>query len=252
MEYTIQKLARMAAISTRTLRYYDDIGLLAPARMNSSGYRIYGQKEVDLLQQIMFYRELGMELSVIKEVMSSREFNKLSALREHLGKLLNRQARISLLIENVNQTIEKEEGKRTMSDNEKFKGFKEAMIQENEAKYGKEIREKYGEKTIDENNARMMNLTKEQYDTMQAMAAQISELLENAVKNGDDPVGAAGKEAAELHKQWLTYAWSTYSKEAHLGLTQMYVEDERFKAYYDKNVDGCAEFLKAAVEYHLS
>ena len=59
MEYAVQKLAVLAGISTRTLRYYDEIGILTPARISSSGYRIYGQKEVDRLQQILFYRELG-------------------------------------------------------------------------------------------------------------------------------------------------------------------------------------------------
>jgi DNA-binding transcriptional MerR regulator len=60
MEYTVQKLGRLAGTSTRTLRYYNEIGILKPARMNSSGYRIYGQAEVDRLQQILFYKELGL------------------------------------------------------------------------------------------------------------------------------------------------------------------------------------------------
>ena len=66
MEYTIQKLAHLAGISTRTLRYYDQIGLLSPARTNEAGYRIYGAKEVDVLQQILFYKEMGLELARIK------------------------------------------------------------------------------------------------------------------------------------------------------------------------------------------
>ena len=71
MEYTVQGLGQLAGISARTLRYYDEIGILKPARMNSSGYRIYGQKEVDRLQQILFYRELGMSLDNIKEIITS-------------------------------------------------------------------------------------------------------------------------------------------------------------------------------------
>jgi len=62
MEYTVKGLSKLAGVSTRTLRYYDEIGLLKPMRTNSSGYRIYGQKEIDLLQQILFYRELGVSL----------------------------------------------------------------------------------------------------------------------------------------------------------------------------------------------
>jgi len=62
MEYTVQKLAELSGVTARTLRYYDEIGILKPARINSSGYRVYGSREVDRLQQILFYRELGMIL----------------------------------------------------------------------------------------------------------------------------------------------------------------------------------------------
>ena len=75
MEYTVQKLAQMAGVSTRTLRYYDEIDILKPARINSSGYRIYGQAEVDRLQQILFYRELGVSLESIKETVTAPFFN---------------------------------------------------------------------------------------------------------------------------------------------------------------------------------
>ncbi|HBH0785723.1 MAG: MerR family transcriptional regulator, partial [Clostridioides difficile] len=83
MEYTVQKLSKLAGISTRTLRYYDEIGLLKPLKINSSGYRIYGQNEVNKLQQILFYRELGINLENIKNIINSPNFDSLSALKEH-------------------------------------------------------------------------------------------------------------------------------------------------------------------------
>lgn len=83
MEYTVQELARLAGISARTIRYYDEIGILKPARVNSSGYRIYGQKEVNRLQQIMFYKQLGVRLDAIKKIVDSPDYNGLEALREH-------------------------------------------------------------------------------------------------------------------------------------------------------------------------
>jgi len=91
MEYTVQKLGRLAGISTRTLRYYDEIGILKPARINSSGYRIYGKEEVDRLQQILFYRELGVSLDSIKNIITSPSFNGVEALREHREKLLEKE-----------------------------------------------------------------------------------------------------------------------------------------------------------------
>lgn len=88
MEYTVNKLAKLAGISTRTLRYYDEIGLLSPVRMSSNGYRIYGKIEVDRLQQILFYRELGVPLDEIKKIISTKDFDGVTALQSHLTALL--------------------------------------------------------------------------------------------------------------------------------------------------------------------
>ena len=251
MEYTIQKLAHLAGISTRTLRYYDQIGLLSPARTNEGGYRIYGTKEVDVLQQILFYKEMGLELARIKEAIQDAEFDSLAALHSHLEKLIEKRRQIDLLIENVKKTIGKEEGKNKMSDQEKFEGFKKELVEKNEQKYGKEVREKYGDEVVDQSNAKMMGLTEEQYTHMQELGEKINLLLEEAVKNHEYVEDEIGEQVALLHKEWLSYTWPTYYTQAHRGLVQMYVLDERFKAYYDKNVEGCAEFLKQAVEYHI-
>lgn len=251
MEYTIQKLAYLAGISTRTLRYYDQIGLLSPARTNEAGYRIYGTKEVDVLQQILFYKEMGLELAQVKEAIQDAEFDSLAALHSHLEKLIEKRRQIDLLIENVKKTIGKEEGKNKMSDREKFEGFKKELVEKNEQKYGKEVREKYGDEVVDQSNAKMMGLTEEQYTHMQELGEKINLLLEEAVKNHEYVEDEIGEQVALLHKEWLSYTWPTYSTQAHRGLVQMYVLDERFKAYYDKNVEGCAEFLKRAVEYHM-
>lgn len=251
MEYTIQKLAHLARISTRALRYYDQIGLLSPARTNEVGYRIYGAKEVDVLQQILFYKEMGLELAQIKEAIQDAEFDSLAALHSHLEKLIEKRRQIDLLIENVKKTIGKEEGKNKMSDQEKFEGFKKELVEKNEQKYGKEVREKYGDEVVDQSNAKMMGLTEEQYTHMQELGEKINLLLEEAVKNHEYVEDEIGEQVALLHKEWLSYTWPTYSTQAHRGLVQMYVLDERFKSYYDKNVEGCAEFLKQAVEYHM-
>lgn len=248
MEYTIQKLAVMSGISTRTLRYYDQIGLLAPARRLESGYRVYGEAEVDALQQILFYRELGLELTEIGAIMSSPDYDRKSALKEHLKKLESRRKQINMLIENVTKTILKEEGKITMTDTEKFKGFKEEIILENERKYGSEVREKYGDEAADASNAKLMNLTQEEYEAMEKLGNEIKRLLCEAVENGVSPKSEMGQKVMELHKEWLSYTWKTYSRDAHIGVVQMYTADERFTKYYDEETPGCAAFLKEAVE----
>ncbi|MDF2543179.1 MAG: MerR family transcriptional regulator [Herbinix sp.] len=246
MEYTVQKLGKLAGISTRTLRYYDEIGILKPARINSSGYRIYGQDEVDRLQQILFYRELGVNLESIKEIITAPSFDSRLALNEHRIKLLERRQQLDLLIANVEKTIALTEGRIKMSDKEKFEGFKKNLIDENEKKYGKEIREKYGDDTVNESNRKMLNMTKEQYEEFEKLSNEVNETLEAAFLTGD-PAGELAQKAAKLHHKWLTYSWGSYSKEAHAGLAQMYVDDERFTAYYDKNHKGVAEFLRDAI-----
>lgn len=246
MEYTVQKLSNLAGVSTRTLRYYDEIGILKPARINSSGYRIYGQNEVNRLQQILFYRELGLNLDKIKDIITSPTFDGASALKEHRENLLEKRKQLDLLISNVEKSIADSEGRIKMSDKEKFEGFKQKMINDNEKKYGKEIREKYGNDTIDKSNAKLMGMTEEQYDEMTKLSEEINIVLAEAFKTGN-PAGELAQKAADLHKKWLTFSWSEYSKEAHAGLAQMYVDDERFTVYYDKDQPGTAAFLRDAI-----
>jgi len=246
MEYTVQKLGNLAGVSTRTLRYYDEIGILTPARINSSGYRIYGEEEVDRLQQILFYRELGVSLDSIKEIVTAPSFNAANALIQHREKLLEKRNQLDTLIANVDKTIALKGGEIKMSDKEKFEGFKKNMIVENEKKYGSEIREKYGKETIEKSNAKLMSMTKQQYDEVTMLEDKVKSTLAEAFKNGD-PASDIAQEAADLHKKWLTYYWSEYSEQAHAGLAQMYVDDERFTAYYDKDQPGTAAFLRDAV-----
>ena len=248
MEYTVQKLGILAGVSTRTLRYYDEIGILKPARINSSGYRIYGQKEVDCLQQILFYREMGLELSAIKEILSAKNYDEIHALTSHLDSLLAKRNQLDLLIENVNKTIAYKKGKIPMSDKEKFEGFKKKLVEDNEEKYGKEIREKYSDEVIDKANQKMLQMTEEEYEAFKKLEQEILDALEAAYKT-KDPAGQLGQKAANLHKEWLSYTWKEYTKEAHKGLVEMYVADERFTAYYDKKQPGLAAFLREAVIY---
>ncbi|MCA1060592.1 MerR family transcriptional regulator [Rossellomorea aquimaris] len=249
MEYTVKKLGEIAGVSTRTLRYYDEIGILKPARTNSSGYRIYGQSEVDRLQQILFYKELGVGLIEIKDILDDPAFDATRALQKHRDTLLERRAQLDQLIANVDKTLRVKEGEITMTDKEKFEGFKEKMVEDNEQKYGKEAREKYSDKKVDESNARVMNMSKEEHERVTELQQEIKRTLGEAFQKGDPASGEAQK-AADLHRQWITFYWGHYSKEAHAGLAQMYVDDERFKAYYDAEQEGTAEFLRDAIHIY--
>lgn len=249
MEYTVHKLAQMAGVSTRTLRYYDEIGILKPAKINSSGYRIYGQAEVDRLQQILFYRELNVNLESIKKIVNAPTFNRVAALREHHEKLLKKRDQLDKLISNVEKTIAHIEGRIMMMDKEKFEGFKQKLIEDNEAKYGEEIRAKYGDETVNKSNQIFRRMSQEQYDEVTRLAKEVKETLDEAYKTGD-PAGELAQKAADLHRQWLCYYWDKYTKEAHAGLAQMYVDDPRFTAYYDEKQPGTAVFLRDAIHIY--
>lgn len=245
--YTVQQLGRLAGISNRTLRYYDEIDLLKPARVNASGYRLYGQAEVDRLQQILFYRELGVELKKIKRLMTAPSFDELEALKDHRTKLLAKRRQMDLLIANVEKTIALKEGKITMTDQEKFAAFKQKMIEENEQKYGAEVRSKYGDETVDRSNQLLKNMTAEQYEKWQQLSVNVLETLKAAMATGD-PAGELAQKTADLHRQWLNFSWGHYNKEAHAGLARMYVDDPRFTVYYDDQVQpGAAAFLRDAI-----
>lgn len=246
MEYTVQKLGKLAGVSSRTLRYYDEIGLLKPSGTNHAGYRLYGAKEVDRLQQILFYRELGISLENIKDILDSKEFNDITALKDHREKLLFRKMQIEELIANVEKTIVSKERGTFMSDKEKFEGFKEKLVSDNEKKYGKEVREKYGDKTVDESNRKMLNMTEEQYKRFTDLSEEVISLFEEAYKTGD-PSSEIAQQAADKHRQWLSFTWNKYSKEAHAGLAQMYVDDERFGEYYERNIPGLTKFIRDAI-----
>nr|WP_319473009.1 TipAS antibiotic-recognition domain-containing protein [uncultured Sphaerochaeta sp.] len=133
-----------------------------------------------------------------------------------------------------------------MSDKEHFEGFKKQIIAENESQYGEEIRQKYGEETVEKANAQMMGMSEKTYERFTKLGELVLEKLQGAAKDGD-PTSPLAREVASLHAQWLRFTWTHYSAEAHRGVVQMYVDDERFGAYYQGN----AKFLKDAVNYFL-
>lgn len=252
MEYMVSKLAHLSGVSARTLRYYDEINLLKPKRISSSGYRIYGRQEVNLLQQILFYRELEFSLDEIKVLIYAEDFDTLSALKDHLLRLTNERQRLDQLILTVKKSIQAEKGEIQMEDREKFEAFKKQMIAENEERYGNEIREKYGEDVIDQSNKKLGNLSVEEYQVMEKLMLDLNQKLAEATELGD-PKSELAQKVAQLHQEWIKSAWPDgyYDKQKHYNLSLMYIHDERFKAYYERVAPGAAEFLNKALKNYL-
>lgn len=249
MEYSIQELSHLSGVTTRALRWYDKIGLLKPCRVAESGYRYYGAAEVDRLQDILFYRALGVELARIKECLDAPSFDRLGVLRSHLTALEAERARLEQIIESVQNTIKAEERNEVMSDEKKFEAFKRQAVEANEKAYGKEIREKYGDAEVNEANEKVMNLSSEQYQEWTDLGDEIQRRLEAAVRTGASPEGEEGKVITSLHKRWMTISGNHYDAKRHKGIAELYVADERFTAYYDKKVPGCARFLRDAIQH---
>ena len=253
MEYTVNQLASLSGVSKRTLRYYDAIGLLAPRRAADNGYRLYGPREVDRLQQILFYRALGVPLEAIGRLLSAPDFDREKALEAHLSALLEKRAELEALIGNVTKTICAMKGETMMTDQEKFEGFKQKMLSDNEDAYGDEIRSRYGDEAVDASYAKVAGMSEEQWQKSQALSAAVNQALKEAFDSGD-PACEAAMRACDLHRQWLCLFWKdgTYSKEAHKGLAEMYAADPRFAAYYDRIAPGCARFFRDAIAVYCS
>lgn len=251
-EYSVHELADLSGVSVRTLHYYDQIGLLS-AQRKKNNYRSYCSSEVDRLHQILLYKELGMGLGVIKEALDQPDFDATKALEEHVAKLKEQRSRLDRLIAGAEKTLVHSEKGTKMTDEEKFEGFKKQLINENEQRYGSEIRKRYGDDEVDASNAKLMGLTKEQYENSQALAIEIRECLAQAMKE-KDPGGRAAQKACDLHRQWLSYYWKegVYNKQRHLGLGEMYVADDRFRAYYDQETPGTAELLRDALRIYCA
>lgn len=250
--YTVKELARLTGLTSRTLRYYDAIGLLRPRRDRENGYRLYGPEEVDRLQQILLYRELGLPLEEIRRILDAPGFDRTGALREHLDRLLERRREVDALIRTVQNTLTSIEGGTTMTDAEKFESMKRRIIQENESAYGKELREKYGEDAVEEHTARLAGMSQGEWETAKEEETACLAALRRAVEAGD-PAGEDAREAVRLHAAWLAHYWpqGAVTPQAHLGMTAMYVQDPRFAAYYEAAVPGGAAFLeKAAKAYY--
>lgn len=249
MEYSIKELSHLSGVTTRTLRWYDEIGLLRPSRVAESGYRYYGEAQVDRLQDILYYRALGVELARIREILDDPDYDRMEALRSHLQGLVEKRDELERVIDSVRTTITAWERNEMMSDEKKFEAFKKNAIEENERRYGTELRGKYGDAEIDAANAAAMKVTREQYAQWNAWGEEIKARLCAAVRAGVAPQSEEGGEIVRLHKQWLTVASHGYDTARHRGIAELYVMDERFTAYYDGEVSGCAKFLRDAVRH---
>ncbi|MBO4353269.1 MAG: TipAS antibiotic-recognition domain-containing protein, partial [Eggerthellaceae bacterium] len=202
---------------------------------------------------IMVYRACGMSLADISDVLSNPSYDARGVLAHHLATLAARKRELETLMNTVEKTIRSLEGECEMTNEEKFEGLKRAAIADNEARYGTEARKRYGDVAVDAANEKLLAMDQREWNDMNELEQAIIEQLKVAMAEGD-PQGAAARELGAMHARWIEMHWGAgaYSPEAHRGLAQGYLADNRFRAYYDERAgEGATEFLVQAIEAYL-
>ena len=243
--FTVKQLAKLAGITPRTLHHYDEIGLLKPSRVGDNGYRYYGEESVLQLQQILFYRELGIPLEDIKKIMGRRDFDVLGALRSHKDALKKQVTRLNRLIETVDNTINHLKGNTIMSEKSYFEGFSE----EEQQKYAQEAEELYDPESVRESNRKWKAYSAAKKESIMAEGKAVYMDMIAAMPNG-----AASAEVQAIVERWrrhLEYFW-TPNLDQLTGLANSYNDDPRFKANFDKMQPGLAEFMREAVSVYVA
>jgi len=245
MVYTAHQLARLAGVSVRTLHHYDHVGLLKPASRGSNGYRQYGEKEAVLLQQILFFRELGFSLAETRAIVSRPDFCVQEALESHRTMLEKKAEHIAGLLATVDRTIRHLEGEMDMKISEYYEGLSDDQIEE----YRKEARQRWGDDVVNESESRVMHMGKDGFAAQQAKGEDIFKAMAALMPKG--PASPEVQEQVRLWREWLE-CFSSYSDEAVLGLGRMYSEDPRFAAFFAKYHPDLPAFLSQAVACHFA
>ncbi len=247
--YTIKEMSDLSGVTPRTLRYYDKIGLLIPNCLTDAGYRMYSKNEVNKLQEILFYKQLEFSLEEIKSILNN-DYDRKSILCEQKEHLVKKISHLKSVLLTLEKSIEEMEGEHKMTDEQKFEVLKQNNLKKNEEKYGKQLRDKYGNETVNNFNKKYQGLSKEKFEECEKIEKELHKSIIEAFKLGDTKSDLANK-MCELHKKWLMFYWPSYSEEAHLGLTKMYVDDKRFTKYYDDIQVGSAKFLYESMKNYL-
>lgn len=246
MSYTIHELAKLAGVSVRTLHHYDAIGLLTPNRDQENGYRLYEEPELLLLQQILFYRELEVPLEEIKSILRKPSFNLAIALQKHREALQGKQKRLEKLMKTIDTTLLKLQTPHSMPDEELYDAFKDEDVKQ----YQDEVKARWGDtNAYKQSMARVGKLTKAQMDDLKAKGTAFTQKLAEAM--GHHPTNAVVQELVEEHYRGICFFYDCpLSMYENLG--EMYVNDPRFTAYYDKFRPGLAVFLRDAIKVYCA
>jgi len=244
MPYTVGEVAKLAHVSVRTLHHYDELGLVNPSERSEAGYRLYTDKDLEVLQQVLVYRELEMPLDRIKEIMSAPAYDRHAALWAQRDLVEAKVARDRALLDLIETTILSLEGGMTMSKEEMFEVFGDF----DPAQYDQEVEERWGDTDAYKESARRTKrYTKADWlrlkEEQDAQGARMVALYDEGVEPGDPRAMDSAEEARLIIDRWFY----PLSKQMHVGLAEMYLADARFTATYEKMREGLAQWWHDAI-----
>lgn len=249
--YSVRKIAQLAGISVRTLHHYDRLGLLKPAIRTESRYRMYGEKELIRLQQILFYKELDFSLADIVQLLDKPDFDPIAALSRHRNVLLAQQERLSVLLDTIDKTILKLKGEGNMlTDEELYAGFPKDTAKA----YRQEAIEKYGDQTVEESVNKLKALGKVGFQQLKTDQEDIvSQLLAIKYLN---PASTEVQQQITRHYANILAFWGNSIRncspaEAYKGLAQLYIDDPRYTSQQGQENPEFATFLYKAMIYFV-
>jgi len=240
--YTVSQLATMAGVSVRTLHHYDQIGLLRPTARTAAGYRLYAERDLLRLQQILFFKEIELPLSEVRTILDDPQFDQVRALTQHRQALLKRGERLTQLLATIDKTIHRlTEGDETMmTDEELYEGFTKEQIE----RYKRETRERYDPALVAESERRVSRMSREQWAAIKAEGDQVTR--EIAALADRSPGDAEVQALMARHHAWIEHFYPC-SAEVYRGLGKGYAENAEFRATYDRYRHGLADFMQSAM-----
>ncbi|MFF0014432.1 MerR family transcriptional regulator [Streptomyces sp. NPDC005374] len=244
MSYSVGQVAGFAGVTVRTLHHYDDIGLLAPGERSHAGHRRYNDADLDRLQQILFYRELGFPLDEVAALLDDPAADPRAHLRRQHELLTARIEKLQKMATAVEHAMEARKMGIDLTPEERFEVFGEKDPEQ----YAEEAEQRWGgTEAYAESQRRAARYTKDDWKRLQAEVAAWSERYAALMAAGEPPSGEAATAMAEEHRQHICTWYYDCPYEMHVALAEMYVADERFKEFYDTMRPGLAEHLRDAI-----
>ncbi len=249
MGYSVGQVADLAGVTIRTLHHYDEVGLLSPGGRSAAGYRIYEESDLERLQRILFYRELGFTLEEISTIVDDPRTDALGHLRRQRGLLAERIKRLGAMVEAIDYEMEARTMDIRLTPEERLEVFGEFRPED----YAEEAEQRWGEtESYKESRRRVATYKKEDWQRLKAEEEEVRARLAAAMEEGLAPESEEAMAAAEAHRQHISRWFYDCTYEIHLGLTDMYVGDERFRSNYDATAPGLARFIREAAHANAS